>query len=50
MDRTKIVPTEKYKDDELKQILKIRCEEEDCDMSDDALKVLTKISSEASLR
>ena len=32
------------------EILKIRCEEEDCEVSDDGLQVLTRIASEASLR
>ena len=35
---------------ELGQILKIRCEEEDCEVSDDGIQVLTRIASEASLR
>ena len=35
---------------ELGEILKIRCEEEDCEVSEDGLQVLTRIASEASLR
>ena len=35
---------------ELGEILKIRCEEEDCEVSDDGIQVLTRIASEASLR
>ena len=50
LDRMIIIPTSAYKEKELEQILKIRCEEEDCEMSSDALKVLTKIAHEASLR
>ena len=50
LDRTIIIPTVPYQEKELLQILKIRCEEEDCDMSEDALKVLTKIAVEATLR
>ena len=50
LDRTIIIPTTAYEENELRQILKIRCEEEDCDISDDALKVLTRIAMEASLR
>ncbi len=50
MDRTIIIPTSSYEQKELKQILKIRCEEEDCEISEDALTVLTKVGSETSLR
>ena len=34
----------------MEQILRIRCEEEDVEMSDDAVAVLTKIAQETSLR
>ncbi len=50
LDRMIIIPTSSYQEKELMQILKIRCEEEDCEMSEDALKVLTRIAMEASLR
>jgi len=50
LDRTIIIPTSSYDQKELKQILKIRCEEEDCEISEDALTVLTKVGSETSLR
>jgi len=50
LDRTIIIPTVQYEEKELKQILKIRCEEEDCEMSEDALTVLTKVAGETSLR
>jgi RuvB-like protein 2 len=50
LDRMMIIPTTPYQDKELKQILKIRCEEEDCEMAEDSLQVLTKIASESSLR
>ncbi|CAH1132760.1 unnamed protein product [Ceutorhynchus assimilis] len=50
LDRTIIVPTSPYEENELKEILSIRCEEEDCQMSDNALTVLTRISKETSLR
>ena len=43
LDRTIIIPTTQYEEKELKQILKIRCEEEDCEISEDALSVLTKV-------
>ena len=50
LDRTIIIPTSQYEEKELKQILKIRCEEEDCVISEDALTVLTKVAGETSLR
>merc|ERR1712179_18502 len=50
LDRTIIIPTTQYEEKELKQILKIRCEEEDTEISDDALTVLTKVAGETSLR
>ncbi|XP_077290078.1 ruvB-like helicase 2 rept [Arctopsyche grandis] len=50
LDRMIIVPTSPYTQAELKEILKIRCEEEDCQMSSDALLVLTRIATESSLR
>ncbi|XP_055942153.1 ruvB-like 2 [Argiope bruennichi] len=50
LDRSVIISTSPYDEDETKKILKIRCEEEDVEMSDDALLVLTKIGVETSLR
>lgn len=50
LDRMIIVSTSPYQEKDLKEILKIRCEEEDCEMSDDALTVLTRIALETSLR
>jgi RuvB-like protein 2 len=50
LDRTLIVPTVAYSGDELARILTIRCEEEDVEMADDALKLLTSIASQTSLR
>ncbi|KDR16004.1 ruvB-like 2 [Zootermopsis nevadensis] len=50
LDRMVIVSTSPYQEKDLKEILKIRCEEEDCEMSDDALTVLTRIALETSLR
>ncbi|CAF2543268.1 unnamed protein product [Rotaria sp. Silwood2] len=50
LDRLLIITTKPYELDEIKQILKIRCEEEDVEISDDALNVLTKIGKETSLR
>jgi len=50
LDRTIIIPTTQYEEKELKQILKIRSEEEDTEISEDGLTVLTKIANETSLR
>lgn len=50
LDRLLIISTTPYVESEIRQILKIRCEEEDVEMSDDALTVLTKIGKETSLR
>ncbi|CAL8109395.1 unnamed protein product [Orchesella dallaii] len=50
LDRMIIIKTTPYDEKELKQILKIRSEEEDVDISEDALKVLTRIATETSLR
>lgn len=50
LDRTVIISTRPYIESETKQILKIRCEEEDCEMAEDALTVLTRIGMETSLR
>merc|ERR1719412_2330105 len=50
LDRMVIIPTTPYEPTELGEILKIRCEEEDCELTDDGLQVLTRIASEASLR
>lgn len=50
LDRLLIIPTAPYALDELKQILQVRCSEEQVDMSDDALELLTRIAKETSLR
>lgn len=50
LDRMIIISTSQYRESELREILKIRCEEEDCELSDDALTVLTRIAMETSLR
>ncbi|OCT70933.1 hypothetical protein XELAEV_180378471mg, partial [Xenopus laevis] len=50
LDRLLIISTSPYNEKETKQILKIRCEEEDVDMSEDACTVLTRIGLETSLR
>ncbi|XP_014681840.1 PREDICTED: ruvB-like 2 [Priapulus caudatus] len=50
LDRLIIVHTQPYDEKETKQILRIRCEEEDVEICDDALTVLTRIGMETSLR
>ncbi|XP_077994261.1 ruvB-like 2 [Glandiceps talaboti] len=50
LDRLLIISTTPYNEKETKQILTIRCEEEDVEMSEDAITVLTKIGKETSLR
>ena len=50
LDRLLIISTSPYTEKEVKHILKIRCEEEDVEMADDALTLLTKIGIETSLR
>jgi len=50
LDRMLIIATTPYSEKEIEQILRIRCEEEDVEMGDDALTVLTKIGMQTSLR
>eukprot|EP00898_Chlorokybus_atmophyticus_P002033 jgi/Chlat1/2830/Chrsp187S02924 len=50
LDRLLIISTQPYKEKEIRQILDIRCEEEDVEMTDDARELLTKIGHETSLR
>jgi len=50
LDRLLIISTTPYTEKEIKHILKIRCEEEDVEMAEDALTLLTKIGIETSLR
>lgn len=50
LDRLLIISTQPYNEPEIRQIINIRCEEEDVDMVDDAKDILTKIGSETSLR
>mmetsp|Transcript_36026 Transcript_36026/g.70883 ORF Transcript_36026/g.70883 Transcript_36026/m.70883 type:complete len:384 (-) Transcript_36026:208-1359(-) len=50
LDRLMIVSTEPYASDEMRKILAVRCEEEDVEMAEDALDLLTTIASETSLR
>lgn len=50
LDRMIIIRTIPYSEKDIKEILKIRCEEEDCVMAPDAATVLTRIATETSLR
>jgi len=50
LDRLMIVSTSPYSMDETRLILKVRCDEEDVSLADDALELLTRIASETSLR
>ena len=50
LDRLMIISTTAYSEPEIQRILEIRCEEEDVEMSKDALDLLTKIGTETSLR
>lgn len=50
IDRALIIMTKPYTSDEIMSILKIRCEEEDVEMTEEALELLTTIGTETSLR
>lgn len=50
LDRLVIISTKPYSEKEMRQILTIRCEEEDVEMSEDAQGILTHIGMETSLR
>ncbi|KAK5081098.1 RuvB-like protein 2 [Exophiala xenobiotica] len=50
LDRVVIVSTQPYSADDISQILAIRAQEEEVDLSADALALLTKIGQEAGLR
>eukprot|EP00698_Gefionella_okellyi_P003793 TRINITY_DN13525_c0_g1_i1.p1 TRINITY_DN13525_c0_g1~~TRINITY_DN13525_c0_g1_i1.p1 ORF type:complete len:465 (-),score=132.96 TRINITY_DN13525_c0_g1_i1:42-1436(-) len=50
LDRVLIVATHPYSEDEVHRIIKIRCEEEDVEMTEDAQALLTKVGMETSLR
>lgn len=49
-DRMVIIGTQPYTSAELKQIIKIRCEEEDVNLNEEAMTELTSIAGRASLR
>ncbi|KAK9476345.1 TIP49 C-terminus-domain-containing protein [Lipomyces japonicus] len=50
LDRVIIISTSSYSGEEIKQILNIRAQEEEVELSADSLEVLAKIGSETSLR
>ncbi|KAF9364586.1 RuvB-like 2 [Mortierella sp. NVP85] len=50
LDRLLIISTTAYTEQEVKQILTIRCDEEDVQMTEDAKDILTRIGMETSLR
>jgi RuvB-like protein 2 len=50
VQRLTIIPTEPYSEKDLREILDMRCTEEDVQMSDQALNLLTKIALRRSLR
>ncbi|KAJ1558110.1 RuvB-like 2, partial [Nowakowskiella sp. JEL0078] len=50
LDRALIISTVPYTDPEIRKIIAIRCEEEDVEMTQDAMDILTKIGGETSLR
>ncbi|SAM01729.1 hypothetical protein [Absidia glauca] len=50
LDRLLIISTKPYEEKEINQILTIRCQEEDVEMTDEAKDLLTKIGVETSLR
>lgn len=50
LDRTIIIKTNSYNEEEIEKILEIRCLEEEAEISKDAIKLLTKIGLETSLR
>lgn len=50
LDRLLIIHTEPYTEEEVKNILSIRCEEEDVIMTDEALALLAKLAMDTSLR
>lgn len=50
LDRTIIIRTVRYSEKEIREILRIRAEEEDCKVANDALSILGRIASETSLR
>jgi RuvB-like protein 2 len=50
LDRLMIISTQPYQVDDIRQILSVRCKEEEVDMDSEAMELLTRIASETSLR
>ncbi|OSX66791.1 hypothetical protein POSPLADRAFT_1063783 [Postia placenta MAD-698-R-SB12] len=50
LDRVLIVSTQPYTPEEIQEIIKIRCEEEDVNLADNALQVLTTMAAQTTLR
>merc|ERR1711990_612534 len=50
LDRMLIISTQPYNPREIKKILTIRCEEEDVEMTEDAIALLTRIGTDTTLR
>ena len=50
LDRSLIIATKPYTKAEITQILDIRCQEEDVELTESAMKLLAKIGTECSLR
>eukprot|EP00656_Telonema_subtile_P008629 TRINITY_DN1402_c0_g1_i1.p1 TRINITY_DN1402_c0_g1~~TRINITY_DN1402_c0_g1_i1.p1 ORF type:complete len:468 (-),score=139.74 TRINITY_DN1402_c0_g1_i1:208-1611(-) len=50
LDRMLIINTDPYTTDEVQRILTIRCEEEDVEMTEDAMALLTRIGTDTTLR
>lgn len=50
LDRLLIIQTKNYTQDEVRQIIETRCEEEDVEMTEEALIFLTEIGMDTTLR
>lgn len=50
LDRMLIINTDPYTNEEVQRILTIRCEEEDVEMTEDAMALLTRIGTDTTLR
>merc|ERR1711959_146600 len=50
LDRLLIISTQPYSENDITKILQIRCQEEDVDMTENAITLLTSIGKETSLR
>lgn len=50
LDRLLIIHTKPYTSDEIRQIIETRCEEEDVEMTEEALDFLTEIGESTTLR